>query len=171
MALRILDELGLKLSDIKRERLSPAESTNAMKDGKLDGYFFNGGPPVAAITDLAATQGIKIKLIPTADLVPALNKKYGPVFAESEIKAKAYPHQDAAVPVIAIWNILIVPASMKDDQAYTIIKTLWDNHGDLVATHKAAIDMTPENQKAANSSVPFHPGAVKFFNEKGIKLS
>ncbi len=160
-----------KLSDIKRERLSPAESTNAMKDGKLDGYFFNGGPPVAAITDLAATQGIKIKLIPTADLVPALNKKYGPVFAASEIKAKAYPNQDAAVPVIAIWNILVVPASMKDDQAYTIIKTLWENHGDLMATHKASTDMTPDNQKAANSSVPFHPGAIKFFNEKGIKLS
>lgn len=62
MALRIMEELGLKVSDIKRERLAPTESTNAMKDGKLDGYFFNGGPPVAAITDLAASQGIKIKL-------------------------------------------------------------------------------------------------------------
>ncbi len=171
MALRIIDELGLKLSDIKRERLSPAESTNAMKDGKLDGYFFNGGPPVAAITDLAATQGVKIKLISTAELVPALNKKYGPVFAASQIPAKAYPNQDAAVPVIAIWNILVVPASMSDDQAYTITKTLWENHGDLVATHKASTDMTAENQKTANSSVPFHPGALKFFAEKGIKLS
>jgi len=103
--------------------------------------------------------------------VPDLNKKYGPVFAKSEIKPKAYPNQDAAVPVIAIWNILIVPASMKDDQAYTILKTLWDAHGDLVATHKASTDMTRDNQKEANSSVPFHPGAVKFFAEKGIKLS
>jgi len=68
-------------------------------------------------------------------------------------------------------NILVVPASMKDDQAYTILKTLWEAHGDLVATHKASTDMTPENQKEANSSVPFHPGAVKFFAEKGIKLS
>lgn len=171
MALRMMNELGLKVSDIKRERLAPAESTNAMKDGKLDGYFFNGGPPVAAITDLAATQGIKIKLIPNADLVPDLNKKYGPVFAKSQILAKAYPNQDAAVPVIAIWNILVVPASMKDDQAYTILKTLWEAHGDLVATHKASTDMTAENQKEANSSVPFHPGAVKFFAEKGVKLS
>ena len=57
------------------------------------------------------------------------------------------------------------------DQAYTITKTLWDNHADLVATHKASTDMTAENQKAANSSVPFHPGAMKFFAEKGIKLS
>ncbi len=170
-ALRVLEELGLKTSDIRRERLSPAESTNAMKDGKLDGYFFNGGPPVAAITDLAVTQGVKIKLIPNADLVPALNKKYGPVFAASEIKAKAYPNQDAAVPVIAIWNILVVPASMPEQQAYTIIKTLWESHGDLVATHRAASDMLADNQKQANSSVPFHPGAVKYFTEKGIKLS
>ena len=171
MALRMMDELGLKVADIKRERLSPAESTNAMKDGKLDGYFFNGGPPVAAITDLAATQGVKMKLIPNADMVPALNKKYGPVFAASVIKGKSYPGVDADVPVIAIWNILIVPASMKDDQAYTIIKTLWEAYPDLLATHKAVTDMTPENQKQANSSVPFHPGAVKFFAEKGIKLS
>jgi uncharacterized protein len=171
MALRIMEELGLKVSDIKRERLAPAESTNAMKDGKLDGYFFNGGPPVAAITDLAATQGLKIKLIPNADLVPDLVKKFGPVFAKSQIPAKAYPNQDSVVPVIAIWNILVVPASMKDDQAYTILKTLWEAHGDLVATHKASTDMTPENQKEANSSVPFHPGAVKFFAEKSIKLS
>ena len=84
---------------------------------------------------------------------------------------RSYPNQDAAVPVIAIWNILIVPASMSDDQAYTIIKTLWENQADLVATHKASADMTPENQKLENSSVPFHPGALKFFAEKGIKLS
>ena len=171
MALRAMEELGLKIGDIKRERLAPAESTNAMKDGKLDGYFFNGGPPVAAITDLAASQGVKMKLIPTDDLVPALNKKFGPVFAASKIRAKAYPGQDADVGVIAIWNILIVPASMPDQQAYTIIKTLWDSYPDLLATHKAVTDMTPDNQKQANSSVPFHPGAAKFFAEKGIKLA
>ena len=134
-------------------------------------HFFNGGPPVAAITDLAASQGVKMKLLPTAELVPVLNKKYGPVFADGVIQAKAYPNQDAAVPTIAIWNILVVPASMKDEQAYTIIKTVWDNYPDLLATHKAVTDMTPENQKQANSSVPFHPGAAKFFAEKGIKLS
>ena len=171
MAQRAMEELGLKNSDIKRERLAPAESTNAMKDGKLDGYFFNGGPPVAAITDLAATQGIKIKLINTAELVPSLNKKYGPVFSASVIKAKSYPNQNEDVPVIAIWNILIVPAKMSDAQAYTILKTLWENHPDLLATHKATTDMVAENQKTANSSVPFHPGALKYFAEKGIKLS
>lgn len=171
MAQRAMEELGLKNSDIKRERLAPAESTNAMKDGKLDGYFFNGGPPVAAITDLAATQGIKIKLINTAELVPSLNKKYGPVFSASVIKAKSYPNQNEDVPVIAIWNILIVSAKMSDEQAYTILKTLWENHPDLLATHKATTDMVAENQKTANSSVPFHPGALKYFAEKGIKLS
>ena len=73
--------------------------------------------------------------------------------------------------MIAIWNILVVPASMPEAQAYQIIKTLWESQPELVATHKAATDMLPENQKAANSSVPFHPGALKYFGEKGIKLS
>jgi len=126
-----------------------------MKGGKLDGYFFNGGPPAAAITDLAATQGVKMKLLPNGERVPALNKKYGLVFAESKIKGKSYPGVDADVAVIAFWNIPIVPASMKDDQAYAIIKTVWKNYPDLLATHKAVTDMTLENQKQANSSVPF----------------
>ncbi len=170
MAQRMMDLVGLKNTDIKRERLSPAESTNAIKDGKLDGYFFAGGPPVAAITDLAATQGVKMKLIPQVDLVDGMIKAHGPVYAKGKIPAKSYPGQDADVAVMSIWNILVVPASMSDDQAYTMIKTIWEAHGDLVATHKAASDMTAENQKKAYSSVPFHPGAVKFFTEKGIKL-
>ncbi|MBM3645463.1 MAG: TAXI family TRAP transporter solute-binding subunit [Alphaproteobacteria bacterium] len=170
MAQRMMDLIGLKNSDIKRERLAPAESTNAMKDGKLDGYFFAGGPPVAAITDLAASQGVKMKLVDHRDLVDGMIKAHGPVYAHGKIKAKSYPGQDNDANVMAIWNILVVPASMSDQQAYTIIKTLWENHGDLVATHKAATDMTAENQKQANSSVPFHSGAIKFFTEKGIKL-
>jgi TRAP transporter TAXI family solute receptor len=170
LAFRVMEAIGLTNSDIKRERLAPAESTNAMKDGKLDGYFFAGGPPIAAITDLAATQGIKLKLIDHAEVVPKINDKYGPVYSPGVIKANAYPGQDKESRVLAIWNLLVVNEKMSDEEAYTITRTLWEAREDLVATHKAALDMTPENQKAAYSPVPFHPGAVKFYAEKGIKL-
>jgi TRAP transporter TAXI family solute receptor len=170
MAQRVLEAAGLTQSDIRRERLAPAESTAAMKDGKLDGYFFNGGPPVAAITDLATSQGVKIRLLDHADLLPKVAAKYGPLYSASVIKANAYPGQDKDVQVMAVWNLLVVPEKTSDADAYTIIKTLWENHADLVATHKAAADMVAANQKVANSPVPFHPGAVKFFAEKGIKL-
>lgn len=170
LAARVMEAIGLTNNDIRRERLAPAESTNAMKDGKLDGYFFAGGPPVAAITDLAATQGVKVKLIDHADLVPKITAKYGPVYSQSIVKAGSYPGQDKDSKVLAIWNLLIVKSTMPDQEAYTITKTLWENREELVATHKAATDMTPENQKLAYSPVPFHPGALKYFAEKGIKL-
>jgi len=170
LADRLLEAAGMARTDFKRERLSPAESTNAMKDGKLDGYFFAGGPPIAAITDLAASQGVKMKLLDHDDLVPKVVAKYGPLYSVTNIKAKSYPGQDKDVKSMAVWNVLVVPASMSDADAYTMIKTLWESHADLVATHKAASDMVAENQKQANSPVPFHPGAVKYFTEKGIKL-
>jgi TRAP transporter TAXI family solute receptor len=169
-AQRLLEAAGLGNNDIKRERLAPAESTNAMKDGKLDGYFFNGGPPVAAITDLAATQGVKLKLIDHADLVPKINAKHGPLYTAGIIKANSYPGQDKEVKTLAVWNLLVVPASASDEMAYTIVKTLWESREELVNTHKAATDMTPENQKKASSPVEFHPGALKYFAEKGIKV-
>jgi TRAP transporter TAXI family solute receptor len=170
MAARVMEAIGLTNNDIKRERLAPAESTAAMKDGKLDGYFFNGGPPVAAITDLGATQGITLKLIPTADLVEKINAKYGPLYSRTVIKANAYPGQDKEVPVVGVWNLLVAPASMSEQDAYTIVKTLWESREELVATHKAALDMLPDNQKKANTPVAFHPGALKYFAEKGIKV-
>lgn len=170
LAQRLLEAAGLGFSDLKRERLAPAESTNAMKDGKLDGYFFAGGPPVAAITDLAASQGIKLKLLDHHDLAQKVISKYGPLYAPAVVKAGSYPGQDKDAKVMGIWNTLIVHEKMPDEMAYIITKTLWEHHAELLATHKAAADMTAENQKAANTPVPFHPGALKYFAEKGIKV-
>jgi len=170
LAQRLLEAAGMSFSDLKRERLAPAESTNAMKDGKLDGYFFAGGPPIAAVTDLAASPGVKMKLLDHHDLIPKVTAKYGPLYAPSVIKAGSYPGQDKDTKVLAIWNLLIVHEKMSEADAYAITKTLWENHAELLATHKAAADMLAENQKAANAPVPFHAGAVKYFTEKGIKL-
>ncbi len=170
LAGRIMELIGLTNSDIKRERLAPAESTNAMKDGKLDGYFFAGGPPVAAITDLAASQGIKIKLIDFDELVPKMNEKFGPLYTQSVIKAGTYPGQDKDNRALGIWNAIVVSDKMADDVAYTITKTLWESRDELVATHKAAVDMTPENQKLAYTPIPYHAAALRYFAEKGIKI-
>lgn len=170
LAQRVLEAIGMSFNDFKRERLAPAESTNAMKDGKLDGYFFAGGPPVAAITDLAASQGIKIKLIDHSDTVPKITAKYGPLYSQSIIKAGTYPGQATDSKVLGVWNAIVVSDKMADDTAYTITKTLWESRDELVATHKAALDMTPENQKLANTPVPYHPAALRYFTEKGIKV-
>ena len=76
--------------DIKQERLGVAESVNAIKDRKIDAFFWVGGVPTAAVTDLAATPGIKIKLIDHGEAVDAMNKKYGPLYVKGTIPAGAY---------------------------------------------------------------------------------
>src|SRR6202008_4908565 len=77
MAFRVIEAAGLdKDKDMRRERLGAAESVNAIKDKKIDAFFWVGGLPTAAVTDLAATPGVKIKMVDHADAVDAVNKKY-----------------------------------------------------------------------------------------------
>src|SRR3954454_9815737 len=92
MALRLIEAAGLdKDKDFRaRERLSPAESTNAVKDGKIDAYFFVSGVPTSAVTDLAASPGVTVRLIDHADLVPKVTAKYGPVYFPEVIPAGTY---------------------------------------------------------------------------------
>src|SRR3990172_1086781 len=94
-AFRVIEAAGLdKDKDMKRERLGVAESVNALKDRKIDAFFWVGGLPTAAVTDLGATPGLKIRLIDHADTVGAMNAKYGPLYAPGVIPAKTYPGQD-----------------------------------------------------------------------------
>ena len=170
VALRMLEAVGLDAKkDLKQERLSVAESANAIKDRKLDAFFWVGGVPTAAITDLAATPGLKIKLIDHAEVADAMNKKYGPLYASGVIPAGSYSGQDKLNANIDIWNILIASDKMSDKMAYDIVKTLFDKKPDLVAVHQEAQNIDLKNQ-AVGSPIPFHPGARKYLEEQGIKL-
>jgi TRAP transporter TAXI family solute receptor len=172
MAFRVIEAAGLdRDKDMTRERLGVAESTNALKDRKIDAYFWVGGVPTAGVTDLAATPGVKIKLIDHADLVDKMNAKYGPLYAKGVIKAGSYPNQTADNHQADVWNILVVNEKMSDQTAYNIVKTIFEHKQEWVAVHKSAAEVTLENQKQANSPVPFHPGAMKYYAEKGIKLT
>src|SRR5512135_3018873 len=91
MAFSVIEAAGLdKDKDMRRERLGVAESVNAMKDGKIDAFFWVGGLPTAGVTDLANTPGTKIKMIDHAELVPAMNKKYGNLYVEDAIPKATY---------------------------------------------------------------------------------
>ena len=173
MAFRVLEAAGFDVAffrDLRRERLGVAESVNALKDRKIDALFWVGGIPTAAITDLGATPGVKIKMIDTADLVPVMNKKYNDLYSTDVIKAGAYPGQDKDNPVSVVWNILVANASMPDDMAYNIVKTLMEKNPELVAVHREAQNFTLANQVPANSAIPWHPGAVRYFKERGVKM-
>jgi len=172
MAFRVIEAAGLdKDSDLKRERLSASESVNAIKDGKIDAFFWVGGLPTAAVTDLANTPNTRIKLIEHADLVPAMNKKYGNLYVQDVIPKDTYRGMDADNHQATVMNILVVHESMDDKTAYNIVKAIFDRKDDIVAVHKEALNFKLENQKASASPIPFHPGALKYFAEKGVKVN
>ena len=172
MAFRVIEAAGLdKDKDLKRERLSVAESVNAVKDGKIDAFFWVGGLPTAGVTDLANTPGTKLKLIDHSEVVAAMNKKYGDLYVEDTIPKDIYKGMDADNKQATVMNILVTHESMDDKTAYNIVKTIFDKRADLIAVHKEAENFKLENQKTSASPIPFHPGAVKYFAEKGIKLN
>jgi TRAP transporter TAXI family solute receptor len=171
MAFRVIEAAGLdKDKDMKRERLGVAESTNAIKDGKIDAYFWVGGLPTAAVTDLGATPGTKIKLIDHADVLDKMNAKYGGIYSAAVIPAKTYPGQDKDNQITSVQNILVSNASMADKVAYDIVKTFIEHRDDLIAVHGEAKAIELANQVQKNSPIPWHPGAVKYFTEKGVKM-
>lgn len=172
MAFRLIEAAGMdKDKDMKRERLSVAESVNALKDGKIDAFFWVGGLPTAAVSDLANTPGKKIKMIDHAELVPAMNKKYGNLYVQDTIGKDIYKGMDGDNKQATVMNILVAHQNMDEKTAYNIVKTIFDKKPDMVAVHKEAENFKYENQKKEASPIPWHPGAVKYFAEKGIKLN
>jgi len=168
--LRVLEAYGLDPDkDMKRDRLGASESAGALKDRKIDAYFWDGGIPTASVTDLGATPGIKMKLIGHEDAIPRMRDKYGPLYVKGVIPAKSYPGQDGDVPIAVVWNILVCNEKMKEDVAYDIVKTLFDRKPELVSVHKEARHLSLEPQ-AGGSPIPLHPGAIRYFKEKGLKI-
>src|SRR5256884_5904284 len=106
MAVRVIEAAGLdKDKELQRERLGVAESVNAIKDRKIDAFFWVGGLPTAAVTDLANTPGAKIKLIDHADLVPAMNQKWGNLYLQDVIPKSTYRGMDPDNPPPTAMNI------------------------------------------------------------------
>jgi len=171
MAFRVMEAAGIDgKKDIKQERLGAAESVNAIKDRKIDAFFWVGGVPTAAVTDLAATPGIKIRLIDHDEVVDAMNKKYGPLYVKSVIPAGSYPGQDKPNTEVDVWNILVASDKMSDQMAYNIVKTIFEKKPELVAVHSEAKNIELKSQ-SLGSPIPFHPGAKKYLEEQGIKVN
>lgn len=172
MAFRMLEAAGLdKDKDVERERLGVAESVNAVKDNKINAFFWVGGLPTAAVTDLANTPGTKVKLIDNAQLVPAMNKQYGNLYIQDTIPKSTYRGMDQDNKQATVMNILVANEQMDDQTAYNIVKTIFESRDELIAVHKDTAEFKLENQKASATPIPFHPGAIKYFEARGVKVN
>jgi uncharacterized protein len=168
--LRVLEAYGISAKDLKsQDRLGASESAAAMKDRRIDAFIWDGGLPTAAVLDLGATPGIKIQLIGHGDGVAKMVSKYGAVYFVGTIPKGTYGGMETDVQVAALTNLLTVNERMDESLAYQITKLLLERTADLVAVHPAAKEITLKSA-VVGSPVPFHPGALRYYKEKGTKV-
>ena len=110
-------------------------------------------------------------MIDHAELVAAMNAKWGHLYVEDVIPKDTYKGMDADNKQATVMNILVAHENMDEKTAYNIVKTIFDKRDDIIAVHKEATNFKLENQKASATPVPFHPGALKYFAEKGVKVN
>jgi TRAP transporter TAXI family solute receptor len=168
MAERILAAAGLDpVKDIRAHNLGVAQSVDALKDGKLEAFFWNGGLPTAAILDLVNTQGITARLIALDEVLPILQRRYGEsLYYRAVIPAATY-RMPADVPVIAVANMLVAAEAMSESLAHDITRILFEQQPTLATIHPQARELSVRTA-LAGASIPFHPGAIRYYREQGV---
>ena len=165
IANRTLEAYGLDpAKDISRERLGAQDSANALRDGKIDAFFFSGGLPVPAVLDLST--GTKIKMLDLTDSIQKMSAKYGNFYFNITIPKSTY-NTAADVTVSGVANLLVVPSSFDPALAQAILATMFDNKADLVKVHAAAKDLALESA-VLGSPIDYHQGAIDFYKSKGV---
>ncbi len=168
----VLKALGIDWDkDFTREKLGASESVAALKDGKIDAFFWSGAVPTSSILDLASTPGLKMVLVPIAgedaDKIMAANPG---VFHRTKFAAGSYPGIDTDVETIGITAVLVTMDTFPADRLYQILDVIFSNLNELAAVWKGAAKLTPEKsigQVTPDALKYLHPGAEKFFREKG----
>ncbi len=166
IAVRVLEAAGLDPdSDIDRSQLGVDESVNAVRDGSIDAFFWSGGLPTGAVTDLATTD--ELVLVPNAEYVSKLQDQYGEAYQETTIPADTYKGLDEDVPVIGVPNLLVVHEEMDDDLAHDLTALLFDQKKRLTQVHPEAENLDREDAQDVVPPVELHPGAQRYFEEGG----
>jgi len=161
----ILAAAGMTYKDLgKIEYLPFAESVELMKNRQLDATLQSAGLGVASLRDLATSVEITVVEVPAAVV-----DKAGPPFVKVSIPANTYTGQTAAVPAAAVVNYLVTHEGVKEETVYQMTKAVFDSLPDLAAAHAAARSIKLESA-LEGMPLPLHPGAVRYFKEKGLKV-
>ena len=159
----ILNAAGIKYEDLgKIEYLPFAESVELIKNRQLDATLQSAGLGVASIRDLSRSVNIVVVEIPAAVIA-----KIGPPFVATTIPAKTYDNQNTDVATAAVINYLVTSSDVSEDLVYQMTKLTYESLDQLVAAHSAA-KMIKLDKSTITSPVPLHPGAIKYFKEKGL---
>ena len=166
-AMDVLGAAGLTEDDIKPQYQSFADSTDALKDGKIDAAFIVAGAPTAAITELCTTNDAFLVPI-DGDIADKLMADC-PFYTTYTIPAGTYEGQTEDVTTVTVKATLIVSASASEDDVYNLTKAIFDNTAAIAAENGKGAELSVENA-TSGMSAPFHAGAAKYYAEKGVTV-
>jgi hypothetical protein len=159
----ILGAAGLSYKDLgKIEYLPFAESVDLMKNRQLNATLQSAGLGVASLKDLSSSTDITVVAVPREVV-----DKIGPPFVSVMIPANTYTGQDKDVPTAAVINYLVTSSAVSDDLAYQMTKLIFESLPELTNSHVAGREIKLETA-ATGSPVPLHPGAIRYYKEKGL---
>ncbi|TWB94829.1 hypothetical protein FBZ93_109269 [Bradyrhizobium macuxiense] len=159
----ILAAAGMSYKDLgKVEYLPFAESVDLMKNRQLNATLQSAGLGVASLKDLSTSSEITVVAVPKETV-----DKIGPPFVSVVIPANTYTGQDKDVPTAAVVNYLVTSSAVSDDLAYQMTKLIYDSLPELANAHAAGKEIKLE-AAATGSPVPLHPGAIRYYKEKGL---
>ena len=164
-AKQILEVYGITFDDIKAEHIGFSDSSAKIQDGNLDAAFVTAGAPTSAVTELSATRGVKILSI-ADDKIQELKDNY-PYYAKQIIPADTYAGVDE-VTTVAVKAMLVARKGLSEDLVYNIVKSIYENTDKLIAINAKAKAITLDTA-LEGMSLELHPGALKFYKEKGLK--
>ena len=166
-AKQILGAYGISFDDIKVSNLGFGESADSLKDGKIDAAFIVAGAPTTAVVDLATTKDVHLVQLDD-EHIEKLQEDYD-FYTKTTIPAGTYKGVDEDATVVSVRATLIASTEVGEDEVYQMLKAMFDNQEDLIAGH-AKFEYLNLEDAVAGMSVPFHPGAVKYYAEQGIEV-
>jgi len=153
-------------ADINPQYLSFGDSAEALKDGKIDAAFIVAGYPAPAVSDLSASK--QAYLVSLDDEHVAKLQEISSAYVKSVIPAETYKGIDEDTVTVGIKATVIASEDMSEDDAYTIVSTIFENKADIAEVHAKGAELDLEY--AATCGLPYHPGAAKYFAEKGFEV-
>lgn len=163
-ARQILEAYDISFDDINVNNLGFGDSSDALKDGKIDAFFCTAGAPTTAIVELATTNDINLLAIDD-EHAAKLAEAY-PFYTTYPVAGGSYKGVDDDVQTVAIKATLIASPNLSEETVYNLTKALFDNKDEIASAHSKGEELSLE-YAVSGISVPFHPGAEKYYKEVG----
>lgn len=161
---RYFENAGL---DVTISNAGGNDTAGQLKDGLIDAFVYAAGLPTGAYAQLAVENDVKFLSMTEEERNAFIEAE--PAMAPFTIPANTYEDQPEPLETVSLWNFAIANKDMDEETAYQLTKLAMENHERMVQSHAAARETLPENFKH-NSFMPFHPGAVRWFEENGYEI-